>query len=326
MAKNKKNSGAAKQPRQSRGARSRLRVRPLKSVGSHPYKQLLMDPCNGPVHSVYPGEEGIVQRFVSDFTVNTAVGSTSGYLVFIPASNVVARTDQATSSTAAFPGTQAGPGASFLGATSAKLRPVAACVTMIPSAVSYNTLTGEMATANISANTVSGTTSLSPDQVFQLCSTRTVLSKRSYDSKWYPNKLDGTYSPNAGGASAGTYTLGDPADNNAIVIAWRGYPAAVALSVRLTLVAEWTPSAGQGLAVTTAPRLGENYERHAAELHNASPHWWTDIFSDIASHGLQEIGRGLKYVTSMGVQQGVKYATNNLMPQLARAAPLLLTL
>lgn len=304
----------------------RRKVRVARNMGLHPYKALLMDPCNGPVHSVYPGEGGIVQRFVSDFTVNTAALSTSGYLVFIPGSNTVARTDQANSNTAAFPGTQAGPGASFLGLTSAKLRPVAACVTIIPSAVSYNTLTGEIATANVSANTVSGTTSLSPDQVFQLCSTRTVLSKRSYDSKWYPNKLDGTYAPNAGGANAGTYNLSDPADNNAIVVAWRGYPAAVALSVRVTLVAEWTPSAGQGLAVTTAPRLGENYEKHAAELHNANPHWWTDIFSDIASHGLQEMGKGLKYLTSMGVQQGVQYATNNLMPQLARAAPLLLTL
>ncbi|APG76276.1 hypothetical protein 3 [Changjiang tombus-like virus 11] len=295
-----------------------------RQLGMTPFQALLADPCNGPVHSAYGGEAGITQRFVTDFTLNTGAGNTSGYLVFCPAANVRVQYEATASTIAGFPVVGLGPGATFLATNASKGRSAAACVTVIPAATSYNNLTGELAAANIGYNTLSTLTSTSVDGVFQLCNSRTVMAKQAYDFKWFPQELDATYAPSASGT--GSFNLPDPSDHNAIVVAWRGYPAGVALSFRVTTVLEWTPVSNIGIATTTMPRAPVDHLREASALHTHNPHWWTNMYRDVGSHMVDQVGKGLKYLGSVGVQQGVRYATQNLMPKLASAAPLLLTL
>lgn len=295
-------------------------------MGVTAYQALLADPCNGPVHSAYGGEAGITQRFVQDFSLNTTGGSTAGYLVFCPAANVWLRYETTASGIAGVASVFNGPGSSFLAANASKARSAAACITVIPSATSYNNLTGEIAAANVGYNTFSTTASASVDGIYQLCNSRTVMAKQAYDFKWFPQELDATYAPAGTGGSAGTFSLSDPADHNAILVSWRGYPPGVALSIRLTTVIEWTPVVSIGIATTTMPRPAVDHMREASELHIQNPTWWTNMYHDVRSHVVDQVGRGLKYLGSVGVQQGVRYATQNLMPKLAGAAPLLLTL
>lgn len=305
----------------NKGSRRRLRPRQL---GISSYQALLADPCNGPVHSAYGGEAGITQRFVQDFTLNVGAGSTSGYIFFCPAANARLQYEASASTISGTPLSFVGPGGPFLATNASKARSAAACVTVIPAATSYNNLTGEIAAANVGYNTLSTTTSASVDGVFQLCNSRTVMAKQAYDFKWFPQQLDATYAPST--SPAGSFGLSDPSDHNAILVAWRGYPAGVAVSIRLTTVIEWTPVSNIGIATTTMPRTPVDHLKEASALHTQNPHWWTNMFHDVRTHMADQVGRGLKYLGSVGVQQGVRYATESLMPRLANAAPLLLTL
>lgn len=168
-------------------------------------------------------------------------------------------------------------------------------------------MTGEIAVANASYNSIEASGSYSVNGVFTLANTRSVLAKRTYDVKWSPQLLDGTYAPVS---SLGTATLGDPADHNAILVAYRGFPAGVALNFRITTNIEWTPSTNLGIAVSSSPRPPGNYLGEANSLFRANPHWWHNLFGDVTSHIVSELGKGAKYMASLGVRSGVRYATS----------------
>lgn len=276
-----------------------------KGSGMTRCQQMLADPCNAPPRSYYGGEQGIVQRFVQDITLNTTVGFTSGYLVFAPGANVYVYGGNAASSTAVAPGAFVGPANTWLATAASKLRAVAGCVTTIPSAVSVTNMTGEIAMGIVAYNQLSTTGSYSTDSVFQLTNHRSVLAKKEYETKWYPGMLDSSYGGvyDAGGF-LGTANLVDPADNNAILIAWRGYPAGAALSFRLTNIVEWTPRAGLGISVTSAPAIPQNVQVQAAIMHEKKPSWWHTAFEGI-DHALAKAGNKLAHI---GIERGMEYA------------------
>lgn len=277
---------------------------------SERYLALITDPCNGPLGAYYGGENGIVQRFVSDVTLNTGVGQTCGVIAFIPAGNVFVNGGAATPSTSFTPSSSGGPGVGFFATQANKTRALAACVTVMPSAVSATNMTGEIACTIASSNAVDAGTSTTVDTVFALCNQRSVLAKRSYDVKWYPALMDSTYSPLQ---ASGAATLSDPADQNAIVVAWRGYPAATALSFRLTVVVEWTPRQGSNIALNSAPQMPVEHQKLNAALYQHNNKWWHNIFSETASHAISEAGKGIKYLTSLGVQEAVRYGGSSLL-------------
>nr|UJQ92900.1 MAG: hypothetical protein [Narnaviridae sp.] len=296
--------------KQSSQKKSTPRTKKRITTGPRPtlYQQILMDPCNGPVVSILPGESGIVQRFVYDFTVNTETAArTCGYIFFSPAANQGVKSEFDSPGLAGSPNAFSGPGSAFLAANARKIRAISCCVSVIPSAVSYNTMTGEIAVANASYNSIEASGSYSVNGVFTLANTRSVLSKRTYDVKWSPQLLDGTYAPVS---TLGTATLSDPSDHNGILVAYRGYPAGVALNLRITTNIEWTPSANLGIAVSSSPRPPGNYMGEASSLFRANPHWWHDLFGDVTSHIFSELGKGAKYMASLGVRSGVRYATS----------------
>lgn len=294
----------------NRKSKKGARKRPARPTGAGltAYQHLLLDPCNGPVHSVYSGESGITQRFVSDFTVNSIATQTAGYICYCPAANQGVVWGASGSDASGSPTAFTGPGGPFLGANSNKSRAVAACVTVIPAAMSFNTLTGELATANIAYSTIKAANQYTTDGVFTLCNTRTVMGKRSYDTKWTPQVLDGTYSPTT---TLGTTSLADPSDHSAILVAFRGLPAGIPLSIRITVVIEWTPQPALGLAVSSAPRPPVPYMTEAAVLHTRAPHWWNTFADDVGNHLLQQVGKGVKALASYGVQRGVRYAVSS---------------
>jgi hypothetical protein len=270
------------------------------------YQRLLSDPCNAHIEGFYGGDTGIVQRFVSDITVNAAAGFTAGYVSFVPAGNYWLYAGAAAANT---PLTATnnfqGPAATWLATAANKFRSVAACLQMIPSSVSITNITGELACAVIAANNITTGTSLSVDAVFQLCNDRAVIEKRDYEAKWFPGALDSTYAPVFGtGIGAGTGALTDASDHNAIVIAWRGYPAGSGVSMRLTNVLEWCPNAGVGLAAQSEPRAPYPVHLEAAALHKKSPSWWNN-FKHKYGHQLLSVG---EKVLVRGIEKGAEYA------------------
>jgi hypothetical protein len=174
-------------------------------------------------------------------------------------------------------------------------------------------MTGEIGMAVVTASQLSTLNSYTVDGVFQLTNIRKVLKKTEYETKWFPGGLDHTYAPviNSGG-DAGTATLSDPSDQNAILVAYRGYPAGVPLSFRLTNIVEWTPSAGIGLSVTSAPSIGLPVKEIAAATHAAEPSSWHTHSKEI-KHSLGEAGNTL-------LNAGIKVASDYAAEAMVAAA------
>lgn len=256
-----------------------------------PFQRLLLDPCNGPLGSPYGGQVGNITRFDVDITVNTIAGHTSGYLFWSPGALVIQQAGGASSSIAQTNTGVNGPGSVFA-PNMAQVRCVAACVTMIPSAASITTITGDVGAAVGSFNLVSGSSYI-PDNLMQLCNARGVLERKAIETKWFASTSDDAY--NSPGALNG--------GNNYLLIVWRGYPAGVALNFRFTSVLEWLPSAGIGLPQASAPRFVEpsSHLTQAAELHQQHPNWWTTII-DKAMPVVTGIAEGLstKFLTYAG--------------------------
>jgi len=304
-----------------------------RSIGMTAYQRLLHNPCQAEVLSPYGGEKGFVQRFVQDLTVNAVAGQTAGYITYSPSNNSYVIVNVNTSGTAAAPGVFAGPGATYLGANAAKVRGIAACITIIPAATSYNTLTGEIGCFATSSNTLSGIggATYAPDGVLQLCNTRTVLAKREYEVKWFPGSLDHTYASASG--TSGTFVTSEDADVNMIGFVWRGYPSGTPLNVRITTVVEWTPKQALGIAGTSTPGYGINHADQAAALHQAHPGWWNSLAHNMiedASAVARNVGRrGMAMLGSAAERamgSGLQALERNVMRVAGNAMPLLLTL
>lgn len=284
---------------------------PKRVFGLTEYQRSLADPCNGPVKSPYGGEQGISQRFVLDTQFNNVAGHTSGFVLFTPAGNSYLFGSNASSNVGIAPSFAPGCGASFLGANSNKIRSISACVTVLASAVSYTNMTGEIGIAIVGSSQMSTLNTYSVDGLFQLTNERAVLAKEEYEIKWFPNTLDNTYAPtfNIGGG-AGSASLTDPADNNAILILWRGYVAGAPLSFRLTNNVEWTPIANVGTAVTSIPAPPQNTAAQAAALHQHQSDWWHNLRKEFSGGALKLLG-GLG---KNALNQGVKYLSGTVGP------------
>lgn len=308
----KKNAAGARDNTSKSKRKSKTRKAPFFSISE--YQAGLIDPCSGPVKSHYSGEEGISQRFVQDLTMNTAVGATAGFMFFAPGSNNFQSNGAATSAAPIVSAGFAGPGATFLTSNASKIRSFSACVTLVPSAVSMTNMTGEIGVAIVSVNTIGVGGTYTADGLFQLTQKRAVLAKEEYDVKWFPGGLDHTYTPNVSGA----FVLSDLADSNGILLVYRGYPAGVPLSVRLTTNVEWTPFSALGTAVSSVPRAGVDPHKEAAELHRRNPGWWHQLGHEIGNQLSQFGGAAIRYAGT----QGVRYLAGTA----SRAAPLMLTM
>jgi hypothetical protein len=177
--------------------------------------------------------------------------------------------------------------------------------------VSMTNMTGELAVGFVDWNTLPAASSATVNQLFQLCTSRSVLNKQTYEAKWVPGAVDYMYSRQGAGAGA------TPSNDGVrgLLIAYRGYPAAASLTLRLTSVLEWVPDLGQSLAHNTSPAPGTNYTASVANINSKFGNsWWNNLVS-AAGHGAARFASG-------AVQ-----AVSHQAPRLGyRAAQLLLTM
>jgi hypothetical protein len=262
---------------------------------------LVMDPCNAAPTRAYAGEEGIVQRFVYDGTINNSVATrTSGCLILAPQRPAQVKSDADTSS-ATFPVLYDGnaPGYSFLTTNGAKLRALAACIQVYAAGAAFSTITGEWAAGVVSCDTLAQGSTISVDTLFQISSVRGVINKEGFEVKWQPGTLDNTYTTTSGTVDG---------DNNVVFVAYRGYPAGVGLTFRYTTVLEWTPKIGIGIPTTAVTTSGVNHEQQLAALSRVAPGWWHKTASDI----LEDMSRAGRYVARQGLAAASQVAVSRI--------------
>lgn len=292
------------------------------------YAQLLVDPCAGPLGAkAYPGPQGFGQRFVNDMTLNAGVGLTAGIFAYYPAVNAFVSNAVAAPTTTFTPawtvGSIASPGHAFLSTAASKSRCHAACITAVPASLSITSITGEWAYGCFSPDELlSLGANTTVDAIFALCNARSIVQRATLEVKWSPGLRDNQFT------TYGTLASGDTSDQNCIILAWRGVPAATAIGVRLTSVLEWCPKAAQGIqsdATSSAP--GINHVRVAAALHEHKPTWWHGVVDNFQ----KDVSVAARYVGQAGLSKAAEYAISKigyktLPDMLGYAAPLALTL
>jgi len=244
------------------------------------YQQLLHNPCASSLVSPYGGEAGIVQRFTGDVSIGNATG-TCGLIALYPNLNAYGGFAAAASNVATAVTTSPAVASSFMGSSVQKARVVAACCELIPSALSYNNITGDLAVGVIGSDVIAGGASYTVDAIYALLSERDVLEKKSYEVKWFPGTQDDLYGRLSGGSSLITSATGG-SGQNCIVIAWKGIPATTLINFRFTIVYEWVPQVAVGVATSAAPQMAQPWQNESAALHSYNPSWWTGFAHAVA--------------------------------------------
>lgn len=245
------------------------------------FSALLADPCNGPlVPDVYPGEKGIVSRFVSDTTLSQSTGLTCGLLIYHPASGMVHTSGDLVSSsvtTLSYSYGVVSPGYGSLNTIAAKQRCLAACITAFAASASVTSITGEYACGVCSLDTLANGSSLSFDQAFTLATARGAIERRAVDIKWKPNALDSRYT------TKGTFAGADASDTNVVFLVFRNFPAGLGIAARITGVLEWTPKVGTGVAPSTTTNSNPlPITDIVARMDARSPSWYQTVSGSFA--------------------------------------------
>jgi len=243
------------------------------------YVQLLHNPDNGDhMFDIYDGERGETQKFVSTITLNATTGHNAGFLAFYGATgNGQWASGGGSASALTFSVSNTGcPGATFLGANANKTRCKAAKVELIPSAASFTNITGEVAAGvTTSASFVTGTTTV--DHLFDIAKAYGPLRRETVVSRWIPSGLDHTYT---------NYNTAPNEDHNAVFIAYRGWPSATQISVRITYVVEYTIKNTIGIPPTGAVSAPIGHQHLLAAMQQRDPHWHHSILDEVKRAGV----------------------------------------
>lgn len=244
------------------------------------YAELLTDPCGGKlVTGSYPGEVGIVSRYVSDVT--NAAGN-CGWAAYYPSVNAVSSANPATPATASLHSWTVGapfsPGHSLLTGSASKSRCLAACLEVMMPNVSITNITGEICAGCVSADTLASGFSYSVDQLFTLLPQKAIIQRTGFGAKFTPGLFDSRFT------TYGTLASADQSDTNILIIAWRGLPGTTQPSYRITSVLEWTPKASSGLVASSSEiAAGVDHLAVAAAVHQRAPNWWHNLKHELES-------------------------------------------
>jgi hypothetical protein len=245
---------------------------------------------------VYDGERGETQKFVSSITINNTAGHTAGMLAMTGATgNGVNVSISASNSPLTLSTTNVGfPGAAYLLANAAKTRCKALKLELIPSAASFSTITGEVAAGvTTGTNLLTGTTTV--DHLFDIAKAYGPIRREIFASRWMPSGLDHTYSP---------YNVSPNEDHNVVFIAYRGWPAGLALTIRMTYVVEYTMRNTIGIPPTGAVSVPLGHAQVVATMQAQDPHWHHSILDDVKEAGrgvLQDVGKFGRYMARSGM-------------------------
>lgn len=268
------------------------------------YAALLKDPCGAPlVTGSYPGEVGMVGRYMSD---NTSSTNPCGFAAYYPAINAADFQSAVTPSTVfAHSWTVAAPfspGHTILAAAAAKSRALSACIQALFPNVSITNVTGEICVGCVSADSFNNG-NYTVDQLFQLLPQKAIVTRNQYECKFTPGVFDDKFT------TYGQLTTVDQSDTNVIIVAYRGLPASALPSFRITSVLEYTARVNSGLVPTGATvSAGINTMSVASAVHKAQPGWWHNLVSEIA----QDASMVTRYVGRQALSAAGSYALRGI--------------
>lgn len=236
------------------------------------------DPCGATLsETIYEGDQGFVNRFVSNFSFITGGGQTSGLCIVRPSIGVASLSAAATatdSQTVTY-GDSVMPGAAFLNNNAGKIRCAGFCAIITPQSAP-NTATGQIAVGVVPANVFAQASTYTADQVSSYLTEKASASQalvNPYQVKWCPGVMDDRY------VSATGVTGDDDNDRNAIAIAITGLPPATGVNVRLVGIYEWSAVSNIGIAMdaTATKRSRCNLACVIRNLKRKSPTWWVEL-------------------------------------------------
>lgn len=263
--------------------------------------RILLDPCHADMpRSYYPGESGYMSRFSNDISI-VGAGNTASYFGFHPNSGWTIGASVAAANTAINPNdfviNTNTPGFNFLAANASKVRAVAACINVIPSALSITNITGDISVGIISPDALRQHTAVihTIDQLGLYTSARTAIERRGYEVKWKPGFFDDKYlsfiNPN------GVITGGngsDLSDTTALLVCVRGLFLGAVISLRITWVVEWVPKFNLGLPPTAAVNPTRvNAVAVSAALDHKRSDWWHNLMNNtgrVLGNAATEVG------------------------------------
>nr|UJQ92632.1 MAG: hypothetical protein [Narnaviridae sp.] len=314
MAKTKSKKTQNQTGNRKKVGRSRRSVAPPQNNLTARYARLLHNPDNGDhMFDVYDGERGETQKFISTVTLNATAGHNCGFIAFCGATgNYASNTGTLSSTALAWAFTNVGaPGSAFLTANAHKTRCKALKLEMIPSAASFNTITGEVA-AGVCTNSVFAVNP-SVDQLFDQAKAYGPLRRELVSSRWFPSGLDHTYS---------LYNVGPNEDQNLVFLAYRGWPNGVPLSIRITYVVEYTVRIAIGIPPTGAVSHPVGHANVLAAMQTSDPHWHHSILDELKGAGTG-IARDVGVFARRMAREGMVKIAGQVFN---KTAPLLLTM
>lgn len=266
---------------------------PFSRIARH--TNMVFDPCNaalGP--TAYRGQDGFVQRFAKTQTFTTTTDQCF-VSIYYPAYNGSSTAVYALPSSPVGVVTYStpGPGQAFLLANADSQRPIGACIEATYAGTELNRQ-GLLYMGSCKASLFKAATTT--DAICALLGHATRVPDRTTSVKWIPSPVDEEY------WTTGAAEPESAGDRNVIVIVGVGFTAPVSFTITTTLIAEWSPNAGLGIATPSpntadAPGGIEHVRSNLARMGN----WWVQ-----AAHSLEagyQTARGV-YNATRGVRAG----------------------
>lgn len=247
------------------------------------FAALLQDPCNASLcHPTYAGtDNGILTRFETDNILFNGATDTAALLHWAPGgmgttgtqgNHLLVGTSATTGGaiTPAVLSNSVSPGTIFLTGNAASVRCVAACMQVYWPGSESNRA-GLVYTGISNGATVVAGQATSADGVSQLTQFVDRAPTNFIEIKWRPSDGDQLMIP----PSTNT-VLSELARKNAITMAVKGIPVSTGLRVRLVVVYEWTPLAGDGIVNPVMSRSLSNntLSQVVSYLDRMYPGWW----------------------------------------------------
>lgn len=301
MVKNSKNSKMMKkqQPRQRRQPKAARAVTEADvRVANH--TTMVMDPCNSKVApTAYRGQDGFVQRFARTNAFTTTTGNSFIY-IFYPAYNSYYLSELPLGTTTipiiAYNGT--GPGQAFLLTNADAQRAIAGCISVDYTGTELNRQ-GVLYSGLVKQSVFQNTNTV--DNLCALLGHPVRMPDTTHELKWIPSPVEEEY------WSTGAAVPESAGDRNVMVVIGTGFTNPVQMQFTTTLIVEWQPNAGLGIAAST-PNTADapgGLERVRSNLSRAG-NWWVGAARSIESG--YNTARDV-YQATRGVRAGIMALT-----------------
>jgi hypothetical protein len=210
------------------------------------HARLLNDPCGADLcETVYGGDRGYINRFVTNTVLGTGATDTSFVIAikFGQSSAYYASGAGNFGASAVFG--NGVPGAAYLAANSNKVRCAAGCVTIRPNSAP-NTSTGSIYYGIVPCSAFPSGANRTVGALAELVSGASIHAAAAimepFEVKWSPGGFDTRYAPLFS-------TADDDSDRNMLLVVGVGLPAGTGITLRTTAVWEWSPIPGGGVAI-----------------------------------------------------------------------------